>query len=227
MISSIISIQNAYKKFGSKILLEGFHLEINKGDFISFVGLNGTGKTTLAEIILGIKKLDKGDVLFYKKNIKKGAVFQESNFNSILNIQENINFFKKIYGLKKFNSEQMLTQFNLLSEKKTKYRNLSAGQKQKFKLLIALMHNPDLVILDEISTSLDYVWKKKIIYLIKNYHNHNNSTIILVSHNFDEIAELSSKVYYFAEGRNPKKIIFQNRQKLLQKLNQLIPIENT
>lgn len=104
-------------------------------------------------------------------------------------------FYSKLSGIKEVNYE-IFDKYELGDVKKKKFRSLSGGEKQKFKLLLCLEFNPELIILDELTTSLDYQWRIDIVNDINNYlNNHKSAILLLVSHDPKEIKKLCNKFY--------------------------------
>ena len=201
----VIELKNATKKNKKNFIFKNFNFRIQENDHIAFVGLNGSGKTTLAEIILKLRKLNQGKIIYYS-TFKKNAVFQESSFNSILNLEELVFFYHSLHKIKinKIKVNQLFRDYNLENKNKSKFKNLSGGEKQKFKLLIALINNPNLLILDEITNNLDFQWKTSIINFLQKRVLNKPTTLILISHNKEEITNLTTKILYFQKNENPK-----------------------
>jgi len=209
MEKKAIELKNATKKLKKRFILNNFNLTIMENEKIAFVGLNGSGKTTLAEILLKLRKLDQGK-LIYHRQLKKNAVFQESSFNSILNLQELVFFYYSLHKIK-VNKQQvnlLFKQYNLEEKNKAKFKDLSGGEKQKFKLLIALINNPEFLLLDEITNNLDIRWQNSIINFLKNKVLNKPTTLILISHNLEEIKNLTTKILFFEKDKNPRFISY-------------------
>ncbi|WP_342259248.1 ATP-binding cassette domain-containing protein [Spiroplasma endosymbiont of Dioctria linearis] len=187
-----------YKK--NKVLdIESFI--INDGDRIAFMGLNGAGKTTLIELILNLKNSYKGNFYCDKKYIYN-AVFQDSNFNADISLKDIFYLYCKLYKIS-LDHNIYFNNFELKEIMNNKFIKISAGQQQKFKFLIALLNKPNFLVLDEISTSLDYKWKIKIINIIYNYVYQNNEiNLLLVSHNPEEVAKICNRVIFFRKRKN-------------------------
>ncbi|AKX34097.1 ABC transporter ATP-binding protein [Spiroplasma litorale] len=195
----MIKVSNVFKNYSKKIVLKNINLEIKKGEKIAIMGLNGSGKTTLAEIILKIFSPSSGEVVYEDKNISKNATFQDINFDGELNLKQLVNFYCGAFKVK-VNTSEYFKKFDLENETKQKYLKLSGGQKQKFKFLITLLNNPKLLLLDELTTSLDYLWRHKIVLLIKDYIIKNDCTLIMVSHDIEEVSQLCDRVLLMSNG---------------------------
>ncbi|ARU91921.1 ABC transporter ATP-binding protein [Spiroplasma clarkii] len=196
----MIRVTNITKKYGKKVVLDNINLTIQENERIAIMGLNGSGKTTLSEIILKIFKPTSGTIEYQKQDLVRNATFQDGSFDNELNLTQLIDFYAAAFQVK-VNKVELLTQYELLEFAKQKYSKLSGGQRQKFRFLITLMNQPNLLLLDELTTSLDYIWREKIVKLVKNFLDTNPCTLLIVSHNKDEIAGLCNRAIVLSEGK--------------------------
>lgn len=213
----LISAKNIEKKFNKNIILKDVSLDINKGEVIALVGSNGSGKTTLINILLGILKADKGELKIniedYKKHI--GLQLQSTPFFEGYNVKDNILMFSALYDIKMGDEEieSILNKYNL--NPKTPAIKLSGGEQKKLAIMIATMQNPDLLIFDEPTASLDprerYNIKNMILELAKN-----NKTILFTSHDLEEVEDIASKIVFLYKGEILEK---GSKEELLKKYN--------
>ncbi|WIH81077.1 ABC transporter ATP-binding protein [Brachyspira pilosicoli] len=213
----LISAKNIEKKFNKNIILKDISLDINKGEVIALVGPNGSGKTTLINILLGILKADKGELKIniedYKKHI--GLQLQSTPFFEGYNVKDNILMFSALYDIKMSDEEieSILNKYNL--NPKTPAIKLSGGEQKKLAIMIATMQNPDLLIFDEPTASLDprerYNIKNMILELAKN-----NKTILFTSHDLEEVEDIASKIVFLYKGEILEK---GSKEELLKKYN--------
>lgn len=213
----LISAKNIEKKFNKNIILKDVSLDINKGEVIALVGPNGSGKTTLINILLGILKADSGELKIniedYKKHI--GLQLQSTPFFEGYNVKDNILMFSALYDIKMSDEEieSILNKYSLNS--KTPAIKLSGGEQKKLAIMIATMQNPDLLIFDEPTSSLDprerYNIKNMILELAKN-----NKTILFTSHDLEEIEDIASKIVFLYKGEILEK---GSKEELLNKYN--------
>lgn len=213
----LISAKNIEKKFNKNIILKYVSLDINKGEVIALVGPNGSGKTTLINILLGILKADKGELKIniedYKKHI--GLQLQSTPFFEGYNVKDNILMFSALYDIKMSDEEieSILNKYNLNT--KTPAIKLSGGEQKKLAIMIATMQNPDLLIFDEPTSSLDprerYNIKNMILELAKN-----NKTILFTSHDLEEVEDIASKIVFLYKGEILEK---GSKEELLKKYN--------
>ncbi len=209
-----IIISNLTKYFQLKRVLSGINFEIKKGERIAITGANGSGKTTFTEILSTTMDKTFGNIEYYfgkdKKEIKNkiGMQFQESSFPSDLKIREIIDLFYKIskwkISRKELNYLIELFKIEHLLEEKGGY--LSGGERQKINVLISLIKSPSLLILDEISTGLDIESIEEINEYIRKFLDHTNSTLVLISHNPEEVKRLTKTLYVLDKGELIEKI---------------------
>lgn len=183
----ILNIQNITKSFGKKEVLKGISFNLEKGKLYGIVGENGSGKSTLLKIIIGLLKADNGIINI---NGKVGYCPQKSLVFSQLTVKEHIQYFGTAYNLKKINYQK---QFNYLSKhfnfdkyKYDKAEILSGGTRQKLNLTLALLHEPELLILDEPYNGFDWETYMKFWKLTDKLLN-NGCTILVVTHFINEI----------------------------------------
>jgi ABC-type multidrug transport system ATPase subunit len=182
----ILTANNICKSFGKNEVLKGINLQLYPGKLYGIVGENGSGKTTIMNILAGFWKADKGIV-----NIsgKVGFCPQEPYLFSNLTVTENIDLYASAYGLNKRDNEKkyidhkkkLLDTFNFLGYEKKICSKLSGGTRQKLNLIIALLHDPELLFLDEPYSALD--WETYLRFWDYSGQIRNlGKTILMVSH---------------------------------------------
>ena len=212
---SVVTIKNLWYKYtDSPTILRGINLSISKGEFVSLVGRNASGKTTLAKMLNGLLKPTKGTVEINGINTTKtsvenlardvGYVFQDPNVHLFADsVEEEITFMMHNLGFSpksiEESLEKMLTQFNLNYCRYAYPRSLSTGEKQRVALSSVLAANPQLLILDEPTRGLDYELKKTLMHHLKTYQQ-NGGTILLITHDIELIAEFGERVLLISEG---------------------------
>lgn len=204
----LIDVKNLKKDFGHKTVLHDITFQVRDGESIGILGGNGAGKTTLVEILAGLNKKTSGEIdyLFeYKKSYLEeiGIQFQDSSYPPGLSVKEIIKFVLEIYGTKIETSElNALIRIFGINEYYTKHvSSLSGGQQQRLNALLALIHKPKVLFLDEISTGLDITIRTKIKKFIKEYARENGMTLVLVSHDMEELEFLVDRIIIIDKGR--------------------------
>lgn len=203
----MIKIDNLLIKYGKRIILKNICFEINKSDRIAILGKNGAGKTTLVEAISGCRKYQSGKISFEpnKKDLSIRCVFQDVDYDSELKLWEIYKYYFKLFGVK-ISDKKIFEKYDLSLVINRKYSSLSGGERQKFKLLMCLEAEPKTIILDEVTTSLDFLWRQQIIKIIKEYLDKKPDTsLLLVSHDPKEVMELCNS-FFLIEDRGLKKI---------------------
>jgi len=198
----ILTASNICKSFGRNVVLKGINMELFRGKFYGLVGENGSGKTTMLNILSGFWKADAGSV---EIKCRTGFCPQEQYLFSNLTVAENINLFSLAYGLNDKEHLQkylehkkiLLETFNLAGCEKSICSKLSEGTRQKLNLVISLLHDPDLLLLDEPYSSLDWDTYSRF-WDYSGWLKQQGKTLLIVSHfiydktRMDKIWELSS-----------------------------------
>ncbi len=211
---SLISLKNISKNFGKFEAVKNLNLEIEQGRTFGFIGPNGAGKTTTLSMISGILKPDKGEISIFGKNLyesdsnevmeiksKIGVVPEQPYVYENMNVYDFLSFFADIYKIR--NKEErinfVLTQINLSGSKNKKLSEFSKGMKQRASIARALLHNPEILILDEPMFGLDPVGIKEIRDIISGQKK-EGKTIIISSHILTEIENISDYVVVMNKG---------------------------
>ena len=184
-------------------LLNGIDLEIKDGAYVSILGENGCGKSTLMKLILRFLKPSKGTIVTKAKQI--GYVPQKNDFsnsNFPITVYEMLNAYRKLLKIK--NKEvifDVLQKVGMSFFKDSLMGTLSGGQSQKIFIARALMGNPDLLILDEPSTGVDIGSQKEIYHFLTSINKKNGITIVSVEHNLDAAISNSTLIYHLSGGK--------------------------
>lgn len=208
----LIEIRGLKKTFGNKKnkneVLKGIDLKIQENENIAILGSNGCGKTTLIEIVAGLNKVTEGEIIHcfhsqndYLKNI--GIQFQDSSYPPGITTQEVIKFVVGVYEAH-INEEELnglIKIFGINEYIKKSASSLSGGQQQRLNALLAILHKPKIVFLDELSTGLDITIRTRIKKFLKEYTKDNNMTICIVSHDMEEVQYLADRIIVLVDGR--------------------------
>lgn len=201
----MLELSKIHKKYGKNVVLESIDLKVDPGQIIGFVGENGAGKSTLLNIIATLNKPTSGILKYkefnYQKDIKKirkriGYVPQEIAIWEHLSVKENMLFFEKLSWKKQSEEKlrKLCVEMNLIKWHE-KVSTLSGGMKRKLNLAISLIHEPELLLLDEPTVGIDLKSKKEIANYLKKLVTDKNITMIYISHDMDEIKQLCDKIY--------------------------------
>ena len=209
----MIIIDKLKKNFGEKIAVDIEHYEINQGDMLGLVGNNGAGKTTLFGIMLDLLKADNGKVIINDIDVSQsedwksitGAFIDDGFLIDYLTPEEYFYFIGKMYGLKKEEVDERLIPFErfmsgeVIGHKKL-IRNYSAGNKQKIGIISAMLHYPQLLILDEPFNFLDPSSQSIIKHLLKKYNEEHQATVIISSHNLNHTVDVCPRIALLEHG---------------------------
>lgn len=209
----MIQITNLQKKFGEKLAVNIDNYTIGKGEMLGLVGNNGAGKTTLFRLILDLLQADQGEVTINDINVAQsedwknitGAYIDDGFLIDYLTPEEYFYFIGKMYGLKKEEVDERLKPFErfmnneVLGQKKF-IRNYSMGNKQKIGIISAMLHYPQLLILDEPFNFLDPSSQAVIKHLLKKYSDEHQATVIISSHNLNHTVDICPRIALLEHG---------------------------
>lgn len=209
---AIIQVDNLQKSYGSHQVLKGLEFEAQAGEVIGVVGKNGAGKSTFLEILMTLKSYDSGTVTVLNRNIQSlsptnlealrkeiAAVLQPTQFYKTLKVEELLKLFKAYYR-SSIDIEKILIDFQLKPHRKKYFDKLSGGWKQIVSLAIAFLSEPKLLILDEPTTGLDPHMRNMLWSYITAYNQATGGTVILTTHNMDEVEFYCDKVLLINYG---------------------------
>lgn len=199
-VNNIFEISNITKSFKNKQILKGVDLVVNKGDIIGLLGLNGEGKSTLIKIILGILSQDSGEV---KRNFEiksdVGVMLQEISMPEKMKVYEWLDMVKR-FSTNSKSVESVLDSVNLRTVKNKYCDSLSGGQQRRVQFATAIINNPKVLILDEPTVGMDVVSKKAFWETLNTFSFSKDLTIILISHDMEEVSEFCNRVLILSKG---------------------------
>ena len=203
-----ISVQNLRKNYGATVAVDDLSLEIAQDEIFGLIGPNGAGKTTTVECLLGLRQPDAGTVRVLGRDPQTesaalapriGAQLQDAALPPRLTVAEALTLFGSFYADTR-DPDALLDRWGLADERTTAFEDLSAGQQQRLFVILAFLHDPDLVVLDEISTGLDPEARHATRDLIRELRA-EGTTVVLVTHFMDEAQALCDRVALLHEGR--------------------------
>lgn len=209
----MIDIVNLNKRFANQIVINNLNLSIDSGEITALVGQNGAGKSTLIRLLSGLYKPDSGNIIM-DKNTKVGVLLggDVSLYKNLTGF-EIIQYFGKLHHLNNNDINERINSLNdVLNFKDFIHKpanTFSRGMKQKIGLAISIIHNPDVLFLDEPSTGMDIEASNDVINFIK-YLKTQNKTILIATHNIFEISDLSDKIAFISNGKIQKKVSTKN-----------------
>ena len=213
MSETSIEINNLNKKYNNVEAVQNINFKISKGSIVGLLGPNGCGKTTTIGMMLGLIKPTSGSVIIKNKNIENESnrtkILEKMNFISPyvelpkkLTVYENLKVYGKMYGVNNLENKisNLIEHLNLTEFKKRKTGELSSGQKNRVSLAKALINDPEILLLDEPTASLDPDVGDYIRTYIEDFSSKKGTTILLASHNMNEVERLCSKVMMMKDG---------------------------
>ncbi len=206
-----IEVINLTKNYKSKQAVKNINFRVNENEMIGLLGPNGCGKTTTIGMILGLLKPTSGKVLINGENLEKNKIFLLHNMNFIspyielpkkLKVRQNLIVYGKLYNVKNLNERidylaNKLRLFDLLDRITGE---LSSGQKNRVSLAKALINDPSVLLLDEPTASLDPETGDFIRTFLENYKKEKKISVLLASHNMNEVKRLCDSVLMMKDG---------------------------
>lgn len=202
-----LQIINLTKKFGEQTALNTINIEINNNEIIGLLGPNGAGKSTLMKSIVGALKIDEGQIIFKGKDIRDNEIESKKNIGFLpennplygeMYVKEYLSFVADIHQVSKQRIEEVIELVGISPEKSKKISQLSKGYQQRVGLAQAILHAPDLLILDEPTNGLDPNQIIEIRNVIKEIGK--EKTVILSTHIMQEVEALCSRVILIHQG---------------------------
>ena len=202
-----LQIINLTKKFGEQTALNTINIEINNNEIIGLLGPNGAGKSTLMKSIVGALKIDEGQIIFKGKDIREDEIEAKKNIGFLpennplygeMYVKEYLSFVADIHQVSKQRIDEVIELVGITPEKSKKISQLSKGYQQRVGLAQAILHAPDLLILDEPTNGLDPNQIIEIRNVIKEIGK--EKTVILSTHIMQEVEALCSRVILIHQG---------------------------
>ncbi len=238
-METILKCSNLKKKFFQKQILKDISFEVNKGDILAFIGPNGSGKTTTIKLILGLNSIDSGEVIINGYNIKKdfskaiekvGAIVENPDSYMYLSGRKNLEMLARLYpDVSKEKIEEVIKLVGLEKRINDKVSKYSLGMRQRLGIAKSLLHNPNLLILDEPTNGLDPEGIRDLRIILKQLAKAGVG-VLISSHNLAELESFCNKVCIIDNGKiiESSKVeeFKQIENKYIIELNDLTNLEN-
>jgi ABC-2 type transport system ATP-binding protein len=228
-----ISVSGLSKSYGSLKALCEVSFSVRRGEIFAYLGPNGAGKTTTIRILAGLLRRDGGEVSICGADVAKAPVFvkerigvvpDESNLYPELTCRRNLEYLGELYGLPRAGrtsrAAELLSFFDLAHRATTPFGALSRGLKRRLTIAAALVHDPEVVFLDEPTTGLDVPSARAVRELIRSI-NRQGATVFLTTHNLQEAEALSQRVLILIKGRVAAQGTPEEIRQRVQRLNLL------
>ncbi|MDZ4698846.1 MAG: ABC transporter ATP-binding protein [Rhodothermales bacterium] len=209
MPTPVISVSNLGKRYGSTVAVEDVSLEVYAGEIFGLIGPNGAGKTTTMECLQGHRKADKGTISVLGLHPQRdaqalrrriGVQHQEAHLQKRIKVWEAVDLWSSLYATSAVDGDALLTRLGLQEKRNAWFMTLSGGQKQRLFIALALIHDPELVFLDELTTGLDPQARRTIWELITDIHD-RGKTVFLTTHLMEEAERLCDRVAIIEHGK--------------------------
>lgn len=209
---NVIEVKNLKKAFDGKEAIKDVSFAVSRGEIVGLLGANGAGKTTAIQILLGLIRPSGGSVRIFGKDPDKHRVevLQRCNFSSAyislphnLKVRENLLIFGELYGVKDVKSKisALLDLFEIAHLKDVLTGRLSSGEATRVNLCKALINDPELLLLDEPTASLDPDIADKVRGILRRIQNEKGITMVQTSHNMRDVQEVCDRVLFMHKGR--------------------------
>ena len=204
-----IEVRDLRKRYGDLTAVDGVSFSVKHGEFFGILGPNGAGKTTTLEMIEGLRKPDSGEVTLLGEKAwprnpellpRIGVQLQASSFFERLTAREQIRTFASLYGVPAGHADEWLERVGLEDKAKVQSEKLSGGQRQRLAIASALVHDPEVVFLDEPTAALDPQARRNLWDLLGTL-NESGRTVVLTTHYMDEAEALCDRVAIVDNGR--------------------------
>jgi ABC-2 type transport system ATP-binding protein len=205
----VIQVSKVRKTYGSTVAVDEVSFEVNYGEIFGLIGPNGAGKTTTMECIEGLRTPDRGAISVlgldpfrdvYKLQDRIGVQLQQAQLQKRIKVWEAIDLWTSLYQKKPADGERLLDQLGLTDKRNAWFMNLSGGQKQRLFIALALINDPEVVFLDELTTGLDPQSRRAIWELVRGIRE-RGKTVFLTTHLMEEAERLCDRVAIIEHGR--------------------------
>jgi ABC-2 type transport system ATP-binding protein len=233
-MTDILNVKNLSKNYQKIAAVQDISFIVKSGEIIGLLGPNGAGKTTTLNMILGILEPSSGSIEIMGRKMKDNTeeICRKMNFSAVythvpanLSVMQNLKVFGLLYDVPNLVNkiELLLEEFDLIKFRKTKAGFLSSGEMARLNLAKALINEPQLLLLDEPTASLDPSVAGDVREKIRNYTKKTGAAVVWTSHNMNEIEKMCNRVLFLSHGRvllsgNPKTLPSQNGKNDLEEL---------
>ena len=208
MSPPVVRVEGIRKLYGRTVAVDDVSFEVRPGEIFGLIGPNGAGKTTTMECVEGLRSPDHGRIAVlgldpvrdvYRLQDRIGVQLQEAQLQKRIKVREAVDLWASLYR-KSVNPERLLEQLGLVEKQNAWFMTLSGGQKQRLFIALALINDPELVFLDELTTGLDPQARRAIWELVRNIRQ-RGKTVFMTTHLMDEAERLCDRVAIIDRGR--------------------------
>ncbi|MEP6508070.1 MAG: ABC transporter ATP-binding protein [Gemmatimonadales bacterium] len=219
----VVKVSGFRKTYKSFVAVHDISFEVFDGEIFGLIGPNGAGKTTTMECVEGLRTRDRGTITVlgldpvrdvYDLQHRIGIQLQEAQLQKRIKVREAVHLWASLYGKKPTDGDRLLEQLGLSEKRESKFLTLSGGQKQRLFIVLALINDPELVFLDELTTGLDPQSRHAIWELVRGIRS-RGKTVFLTTHLMEEAERLCDRVAIIEHGKiididSPEKLIHRH-----------------
>jgi ABC-2 type transport system ATP-binding protein len=208
-MAPVIQVSGVRKTYASIVAVDEVSFEVNEGEIFGLIGPNGAGKTTTMECVEGLRTPDCGAISVlglnpfhdvYKLQVRIGVQLQQAQLQKRIKVWEAVDLWAALYQKKTADGERLLEQLGLIEKRNAWFMTLSGGQKQRLFIALALINDPEVVFLDELTTGLDPQSRRAIWDLVRGIRE-RGKTVFLTTHLMEEAERLCDRVAIIEHGR--------------------------
>ncbi len=236
MDTEILKCVDLHKSIGKKEIIKGISFDIKQGEILGFIGPNGAGKTTTIKLILGLQNFSKGNITINGYDVKKdfekaiekvGTIVENPDLYMYMSGYENLKLVANLYkGINKTRIDEVVKLVGLENRIKDKVSKYSLGMRQRLGIAQAILHKPNLLILDEPTNGLDPEGIKQIRDLIVKLAKEENMAIMISSHNLSEIENVCNKICIIQNGKIVEQSNIDDIKKEVSKGEYIIEVDS-
>jgi ABC-2 type transport system ATP-binding protein len=206
---AVVSVSNVRKTYGRTVAVDDVSFEVRDGEIFGLIGPNGAGKTTTMECVEGLRRPDGGSISVlgfdpfrdvYKLQHRIGVQLQQAQLQKRIKVREAVHFWASLYRRPATDGDRLLEQLGLADKRNAWFMTLSGGQKQRLFIALALVNDPEVVFLDELTTGLDPQARRAIWELVRGIRA-RGKTVFLTTHLMEEAERLCDRVAIIEHGR--------------------------
>jgi ABC-2 type transport system ATP-binding protein len=204
----VIQVSGIRKTYGATVAVSDVSFEVNQGEIFGLIGPNGAGKTTTMECVEGVRRPDRGTISIlgldpfrdvYRLQNRIGVQLQQAQLQKRIKVWEAVDLWASLYA-KTADGDQLLEQLGLANKRNAWFMTLSGGQKQRLFIALALVNDPEVVFLDELTTGLDPQARRAIWELVRGIRD-RGKTVLLTTHLMEEAERLCDRVAFIEHGK--------------------------
>ena len=208
-LQALVSVDGIRFSYGETLAVDGISFSMGQGEVVGFLGPNGAGKSTTVKILTGMIRPDEGQVMMLGKDVARhhksihsriGVCFEEKNLYLEMTGAENLDFFARLFGIRRYDTAAALERVGLVERGSDRVKHYSKGMRQRLMVARALVNTPDVLFLDEPTDGLDPVSSRAIRAIIQD-EAARGASVFLTTHDMTEADQLSDRVAFINEGR--------------------------